>query len=207
LPSAGPGFEADFRKRRAVRQLYYDNSCKIILEFAKPFWADEKITGGETITDLPIRRIYYPIKEQYGQGRCLLLASYTWGADSLRWTSLKPYDRVRFALRDVARVHGLDLKSLEQDCIGGMSHSWEENEFTSGAFALFEPYQLMDLFQDVWRPVGPMHYCGEHTSLKHGWIEGAVESSIRCAVEILGRISQDDALSKPLRIDKNPFLK
>jgi monoamine oxidase len=199
------GFQADFKKRRAVRQLHYDNSCKIILEFSEPFWTKDGITGGSSVTDLPIRRIYYPIKEQYQTDRCLLLASYTWGSDSLRWTSLKPFDRIRFALGDVARVHGLDLTVLEQKCIGGMSHSWEHDEFTSGAFALFEPYQLVDLFEDVWRPVGPLHYCGEHTSLKHGWIEGAVESGIRCAIEVCERISKDDTLSKPLSIGKNPF--
>ncbi|MBV9706892.1 MAG: FAD-dependent oxidoreductase, partial [Chloroflexi bacterium] len=33
-------------------------------------------------------------------------------------------------------------------------------------------------------PEGPIHFAGEHTSLKHAWIEGAIESAIRVALEI-----------------------
>ncbi len=33
-------------------------------------------------------------------------------------------------------------------------------------------------------PEGPIHFAGEHTSLKHAWIEGALESSIRAALEV-----------------------
>jgi monoamine oxidase len=36
------------------------------------------------------------------------------------------------------------------------------------------------------RPEGRIHFAGEHTSLDHRWIEGAVESAIRTATEIAG---------------------
>ncbi|HKB30070.1 MAG TPA: FAD-dependent oxidoreductase [Streptosporangiaceae bacterium] len=29
-----------------------------------------------------------------------------------------------------------------------------------------------------------MHFAGEHTSLKHAWIEGALESAVRAASEV-----------------------
>jgi monoamine oxidase len=29
-----------------------------------------------------------------------------------------------------------------------------------------------------------VHYAGEHTSLKHAWIEGALESAVRTALEV-----------------------
>lgn len=31
-----------------------------------------------------------------------------------------------------------------------------------------------------------MHFAGEHTSLKHAWVEGAIESAIRAALEVNG---------------------
>lgn len=70
----------------------------------------------------------------------------------------------------------------------GTSHSWAEHEFTSGAFAVFEPHQCNELFDHIWKPEGRVHYCGEHTSTKHGWIEGAVEFGIRVAKEVYDRI-------------------
>jgi monoamine oxidase len=175
-------------KRRALRQLHYDNSCKVLLIFREPFWREIKIRGGKTITDLAIRQVCYPIKEQEMPNANILLASYTWGEDSLRWTALNKSDRLRFALRDLERVH---KRSLKEIFIRGTSHSWAEAEFTSGAFAMFEPYQLTELFRDVWRPEGLIHYCGEHTSTKHGWIEGAVESAVRVALEVCASIDRN----------------
>lgn len=31
---------------------------------------------------------------------------------------------------------------------------------------------------------GPLHFVGDHTSVKPAWIEGAVESAVRAALEI-----------------------
>jgi monoamine oxidase len=92
-------------------------------------------------------------------------------------------------LRDIERVHnreehGGGEKVLEEIFVGGLSHSWADDEFTSGAFAMFEPYQFRDIFKDIWKPEGGIHFCGEHTSMKHGWIEGAIESGIRAAKEV-----------------------
>jgi monoamine oxidase len=181
---------AGYDKRRALRKLHYDNACKVLLEFEKPFWAPKcqedrtGIRGGKSVTDLPVRQIFYPHPEQNRNN--VLLASYTWGDDSLRWTGLRSEDRLRFALRDLAHVHNKPVSDLP--FVGGISHSWAEHEFTSGAFAVFEPYQCVDLFPDIWKPEGRIHYCGEHTSTKHGWIEGAIESGIRVVKEIYDRI-------------------
>jgi monoamine oxidase len=186
-------------KRRAVRQLHYDNSCKILIEFRRRFWEETyKITqGGSSITDLPVRQIHYPGQQQNRgeRGNGLLLASYTWGEDSLRWTSLKADDRIRFALDDLTQVHPMVKCDLHKLCSGGFSHSWAEHEFTSGAFAMFEPFQMTELFSHIWKPEGRVHYCGEHTSTKQGWIEGAVESGIRVAFEIIHRVDHPNGFS------------
>ena len=200
--------ESSSEKQRAIRQLHYQNSCKVILEFSDIPTADilwfrkgrGEIVGGKSYTDLPIRQIVYPSRDQMerGRNRAVLLASYTLGTDSLRWTSLPPRDRLRFALRDVAQVHKIveprKIEEFNKACIGGMSHSWVEDEFTAGAFAMFAPSQLSGLFASVWTSEGRIHYCGEHTSLKHGWIEGAVESGIRAACEVCERISPDGTI-------------
>lgn len=183
----------------AIRNLHYENAGKIILEFSKRFWEGGKIKqigsggiklqideGGRSITDLPIRWVHYPSPKKFPHTeRGLLLASYNWGDDSLRWTSLGPNDRIRFALRDVAELHDVDQGDLEEIFVGGMSHSWTADEFAFGAFAIFEPFQETNLYEKIWRPHDQIHFAGEHTSLKHAWIEGAVESGIRAAEEIM----------------------
>jgi len=106
------------------------------------------MNGGRSFTDLPIRWVHYPAPNQCVKtsGRGVLLASYTWGEDSLRWGSLKPDDRIRFALRYVASLHRIEEGILLDLLVGGMSHSWAEDEYTFGAFALFDPHQETDMF-------------------------------------------------------------
>jgi monoamine oxidase len=65
-------------KQRAIRELHYDASAKILFQCRRRFWEqDEGIFGGGTITDLPVRNVYYP---DHGRatGRGIMLASYTW---------------------------------------------------------------------------------------------------------------------------------
>ena len=92
-------------KQRAIRQLHYDASAKVFLQFRRRFWEeDDGIFGGGTVTDLAVRNVYYP---DHGRdtGRGVMLASYTWGEDAQRWGSLSPDDRIVQALEDVARIH------------------------------------------------------------------------------------------------------
>ena len=187
---------ASLDKLRAIRCLHYDKSCKIFLQFEECFWLGQSsapILGGYSLTDRPVRAIHYPTRPAaVGQdGPAVLLASYTWGDDSLRWTALHPDERIHFALRDLEDVHGLPAGSLHRSCTGGVSHGWTEQPFASGAVAMFEPHQLTTLFADVWRPEGRLHFCGEHTSSRHGWIEGAIESALRVAIEVCADIADE----------------
>jgi monoamine oxidase len=167
-------------KQRAIRQLYYDASAKILFQCKRRFWEeDEGITGGGTITDLPIRNLYYP---DHGQetGRGVLLASYTWSEDAQRWGSLTPADRIAQALDDVAGIHPQITEEFEV----GASKVWHHDEFAGGAFALFDPGQQTLLHDAIVTPEGRFHFAGEHTSLTHAWIQGAIESGLRAAAEI-----------------------
>ena len=48
-------------KRRAIRQLNYHASTKIVFQVRQRIWEkDDGIVGGATVTDLPVRRLNYP---------------------------------------------------------------------------------------------------------------------------------------------------
>jgi len=177
---------AKSNRLHAIRNLHYENATKIALEFTDRFWEKQGIHGGHSVTDLPIRWVYYPSDAEHPQDsdRGILLASYTWGDDSLRWGSLNNDDRIRFALRDIAKLHKMTDAECEKLFVGGMSYSWAEDEYSFGAFSLCNPHQEAELFDATWMPFDGIHFAGEHTSLKHAWIEGAVESGIRAACEI-----------------------
>ena len=91
-----------------------------------------------------------------------------------------PNDRVVKAVEDLARIHPQAPAAFE--C--GASKMWHEDEFAGGAFALFEPGQQTTLFPHTTRPEGRLHFAGEHASLHHAWIQGAIESGLRVAQEV-----------------------
>ncbi len=162
-------------KQRAIRQLHYDASAKIWMQFRRRFWEeDDGIFGGGTATDLPIRVVYYP---DHGRetGRGVVLASYTWSEDAQRWGSLSPENRLTEALDDLVEIHPQAREEFE--C--GASKMWHDDEFAGGAFALFDPGQQTLLYQDIIQPEGRMRFAGEHASLAHAWIQGAIESGLR----------------------------
>lgn len=131
------------------------------------------------MTDLPVRSIYYP---DHGRetGRGILVASYTWAEDAQRWGSLSPADRVARALEEVAQIHPQVSEEFEV----GTSKMWHEDEFACGAFALFEPGQNLLLHRSIISPEGRIYFAGEHASLVHRWIQGSIESALRCAQDI-----------------------
>jgi monoamine oxidase len=170
-------------KQRAIRQLHYDASAKILFQFRRRFWEeDDRIFGGGSVTDLPIRAIYYP---DHGRetGRGVILASYTWSEDAQRWGSLSPADRVTQALENLAVIHPQAPAEFET----GISYMWHDDEFAGGAFALFDPGQQIRLYETIVRPEGRIFFAGEHASLAHAWIQGAIESGLRAALEIQAR--------------------
>jgi monoamine oxidase len=169
-------------KLKAIRALKYDKATKVMLEFRSRFWESrDGILGGCSVTDLPIRFVYYPNHTTGDPGPAVMTASYTWCEDSARWDSMPERDRIRCAMRDLAVLHG-DV--VYEEFRHGISHSWLLDPHSCGAFALFGPGQETQLHKWVGRREGRIHFAGEHTTLRHGWIEGAIESGIRAAVEV-----------------------
>ena len=167
-------------KQRAIRQLHYNASAKIFMQCRRRFWEeDDNIFGGGTITDLPVRNVYYP---EHGRetGRGVLVASYTWADDAQRWGSLAPAERISQALENVSCIH----PQIRDEFEVGASKMWHDDEFACGAFALFDPGQTTALHPHIIAPEGRVHFAGEHASLVHRWIQGSVESGLRAARDI-----------------------
>ncbi len=186
-----------YEKRRAITELHYDAATKVLLEFSERFWEwDEKewssklgtdykghnSFGGGSITDNPNRFIYYPSHKAGDSKGGVILASYTWSDDANRWDSIPDNNRYRLALRGLTDIYGTEIKRFYTN--KGQTQSWMENYYSFGEAAVFTPGQITALHPYIPKPDGPIHFAGEHTSLKHAWIEGAIESAIRVALEI-----------------------
>ena len=164
-------------KQRAIRQLSYAASTKVLFQVRRRIWEEEDgILGGGTVTDLPVRRLNYPTPDP-STSRGVLLASYTWSQDALQWGAMDEETRLEEALGDVERIHPGIRDVFEV----GASHAWYGDRWARGAFALFAPEQQSLLQEAIVRPEGRIHFAGEHCSLYHAWIQGALESGLRAA--------------------------
>jgi monoamine oxidase len=138
--------------------------------------------GGGSVTDNPNRFIYYPSHPVPDSEGGVVLASYVWADDAARWDSMDEKERYAFALRGLVELHGERIKVFYTK--KGQTQSWLRDPYAFGEAAVFTPGQLTRLHLDIPTPEGPIHFAGEHTSLKHAWLEGAIESAIRAALEV-----------------------
>jgi monoamine oxidase len=182
-------------KRRAIRELNYDSSTKILAVAGRRFWEqDDGIFGGGTFTDLPTGTTWYPADNagardpKVSAAPAVLLASYTWGQAARRWAAMPHTDRSRSALLHVARVH----PQLAQPGVvrRTASWSWDSHPWSGGAFAWFLPGQHVALHRHVTSPEGRIYFAGEHASLAHTWMQGALESALVAVREMLAAASR-----------------
>ena len=185
-----PALSAD--KQRAIRQLAYDSSTKVIAVTARRFWeAEDGIYGGGSFTDLPSGTTWYPSDNAVARDPrvsarpAAMLASYTWGAPARRLAALPHRERAALVLEHLARVHPALARpgAVRRTA----SWSWDTHRWSGGAFAAFAPGQHTALHRHIGTPEGRIHFAGEHVSLAHSWIQGALESALVAVREILAR--------------------
>uniref|UniRef100_A0A3B3DZJ2 Amine oxidase domain-containing protein n=1 Tax=Oryzias melastigma TaxID=30732 RepID=A0A3B3DZJ2_ORYME len=170
------------KKMVAMKAVHYDSATKVFLTFSEKFWESEGIHGGKSITDRPSRFIYYP-SHSFPKNKTIgvLLASYTWSDDSLLFLGASDEDLKELALRDLAQIHGEWVRSL---CTGVIVKRWSSDPYSMGAFALLTPYQHIEYSEELVRNEGRIYFAGEHAAFPHAWIETAMKSAIRAAVNI-----------------------
>jgi len=190
--------QLSYEKRRAIAELHYDSATKVFLEFSKRFWEWNKdewkqnfgetstyrgndAFGGYSITDSPNRFIYYPSHPIKGSEGGVIIASYTWADEANRWDSI-PEEDCSIAIRGLQSIFGDEIKKFYTG--KGAIQSWMKDFYSFGEAAVFTPGQLTYTHPYIGTAEGLIHFAGEHTSLKHAWIEGALESAIRVALEI-----------------------
>lgn len=174
------------QKYLAMRQLNYDCASKIAHSFKVQWWKQWSITGGYSITDLPVRYVYYynfnTTASQADDG-ALMLSSYTWSQDALLWSGMSENQSCALALKNLYQLHG--APNISDYVTGCKTYNWCTDPYALGAYALFTPYQEINIYDALGSSIGDtIHFIGEHTSLSHAWVEGAVLSSMRLQMHL-----------------------
>ncbi|KAK1580061.1 L-amino acid oxidase [Colletotrichum navitas] len=205
--------DLSYFENNAIRTLNYDPSSKVGFKFKTRWWenlATGPFQGGQSFTDLPIRRCVYP---SYGidlpNAPGTMIASYVWGQDASRLgsylnphnpTTQAPYQpesvdvMVDVVLKSLAELNGVSHEYLLSQFEGYHAYDWYGSAYSNGAFAIFGPGQFSSTLPWLMRPAadGHMHFGGEALSSGHAWIIGAVNSAWRTVFEILDTEGLED---------------
>lgn len=90
----------------------------------------------------------------------------------------------RIIIDEFARLRPASKGLLEVAAV----HSWMADPFAAGGWAIFEPGQVSAFQKSVARPHQRLFIAGEHTSVGSRGMEGALESSERVSLEVLGAV-------------------
>jgi len=183
----------------AIRQLNYGPAIKIGMQFRTAWWtkANDKdgqslnIVGGQSYTDSPLRTVVYPSFGDVKAGKTTtLIASYCWTEDAERLAALinsEPNALTETVLRELAGIHNVTIDFLRGQLIDAFSWSWSLDPYTMGANAFFGPGKFGDAYTSLTIPAakGRLHFAGEAISVRHAWVEGALDSAWRAVFELL----------------------
>ncbi|WP_189351254.1 flavin monoamine oxidase family protein [Zhihengliuella salsuginis] len=189
----------------AIERNHYMQSSKTFVMVDRPFWKERDPQTGRdtlsmTLTDRLPRATY--LLDNGPDQPAVILLSYTWNDDALKWLSLDADERVRLMLHSLAQIYpDVDIAS---HIVGEpITVSWEADPNFMGAFKANLPghyrYQQR-LFTHFKQDELPAHQrgiflAGDDVSFTAGWAEGAVTTGLNAVwgvVDHLGGTSHPE---------------
>jgi monoamine oxidase len=165
------------QKRHVISAMRYESLVRVYLQSRRRFWQDEKCEGGAD-SDLDIGPLQDNSATQKGsRGVVEALMEHDKAAQAHSMTSAA---RIQWVLENMNKIH----PGYKNDFEGGLSYSWDEDQWALGAWAYYGPGEMTSSYPHVATPEGRIHFAGEHTSLLGTTLEGAVESGVRAAREV-----------------------
>ena len=168
-------------QHEAIGRLRYGPATRLLLQFDRRFWRSLRRPNAFG-TDLPIGAVWDGNEQQRGPGILTFLAGG--GASA--------------ALREILTREGetgvvdrLTWLGTPGRLLASRVVTWENDAWSRGGYAYFDPSFTPDLRAWLARPAGRVVFAGEHTSQRwQGYMNGAIESGQRAAAEIA---AMDDA--------------
>jgi monoamine oxidase len=171
-----PGLPA--QQHEAFARLAYGRATKSLLQFSRRFW---RAPGRPRAfgSPLPFGALWDGNEEQRGRSGVLALLAGGGASDLTQQMVAKA--------GLPALASSLDwLGSSTADLIAARQYVWEDDPWSRGGYAYFDPGFDAALRPWLARPYGRIFFAGEHTSIKwQGYMNGAVESGRRVAAEVM----------------------
>jgi len=177
-----PGWSAG--KTRLFREMEWDKTVKVIVKTRTPSWLAKGVHGWPMAGgDRPWERaIDITGNEPGGHGS---LFFYLNGSNAEAALQRPKQERARWVFDQFQA----DMPDLIDEAMTLDSFAWSEQPWIKASFG-GPPIGGGWMIAECARPEGRIHLAGDFTTLKMGWVEGAIESGLRAARQI-------DSAAKP----------
>jgi monoamine oxidase len=170
-----PGLSQE--KAAALREIRLESVTRAWLATDERFWI-ARGESGSVESDLP----YGGLRDESDglPGTSGILGVYATRAAARELARLSDDERE-------ARIldHAKALQpGIEHHVVGMESKCWDTDPFQRGAYAWWQPGQITKFGDALARPEGRLHFAGDHTSQRPGFMHGALASARRVVLEI-----------------------
>ena len=180
---AQAGFRA--RKLQAIRELGMGRNTKLQLQFGDRAWIGQG-GNGETRVEGSYQVSWEVTRGQDGTPG--ILNFYSGGATAVAAGDGTPEEGARAVLADLERVHpGIGARFNGRV----IRNAWDRYPWTRGSYSLLKPGQYTAFHGIESQAEGRVRFAGEQSSADwYGYLNGAVESGLRAAGEVLSATRQ-----------------
>lgn len=170
------------RKIGLLRRMPMGSVIKMHIAYPTPFWRARGLNGAVLSPDRKLSMVYDQSPEDGSIG---ILVGLIEGHHAIEMSPLGREGRRKEVLADLVHYFGADatnpLDYVDQD--------WITDEWAQGGYGAHMPPGVMTSYGEALRePVGRIHWAGTETATEWlGYFEGALQSGMRVAEEVLAR--------------------
>lgn len=165
-------------KRRMFAEMEWEQTVKVIAQTRTPAWLAKNVHGWPMAgSDRPWERVIdITGNEGGGLGNTFF---YLNGRNKDAMLARPKVERAK-AIVDQFRA---DMPDLFDEVVTLDDFAWGEQPWIRGSFG-GPPLGGAWMIQEWTKPEGLIHFAGDFTTMKSGWVEGAIESGLRAARQI-----------------------
>jgi len=166
------------RKQKMVDELEWLPVVKVYVQTKTAPWLAQGIRGWPmAASDRPWERVIdITGNEPGGYGN---LFFYLTGKNALAYLKRPQATRAN----EIIEMFRADMPGVIDEVVTLGEFSWPDQPWIKAAFANL-PLGAGWMIQEWQTPEGRLHFAGDFTTLKSGWVEGAIESGLRAAQQI-----------------------
>lgn len=166
-------------RRQLIQRSYMGAAVKIFVRYKTAFWRERGFSGEAACGDGPISVTFDQCSED-GKVPCLM--AFVGGKFARTWSQQSESERQQMIVDRLVKYFGEPARNP----VSYAELDWGEQEWSGGAPITLFPTGVLSVHGNALRePVGRIHWAGTETARQcMGFIEGAVESGQRAALEV-----------------------